>query len=62
MKKIFLLFLITFILLSTPGNIYAEEKEQWEKDLTTCINQKKQHRSTLQLIHQDLQGLPTLKD
>ena len=41
MKKIFLLFLITFILLSTPGNIYAEEKEQWEKDLTTCINQKK---------------------
>ena len=41
MKKIFLFFLITFVLLSTPGNIYAAEKEQWEKDLTTCINQKK---------------------
>ena len=41
MKKIFLLFLITVMLLIVPENLYAEEKEQWEKDLTTCINQKK---------------------
>jgi len=41
-KKIIILFLlITFIVsgLSVPS--YAEETEQWEKDLTTCINQKK---------------------
>ena len=41
MKKIFLLFLALFVLISSTENVYAEEKEQWEKDLNTCINQKK---------------------
>jgi len=41
MKKIFLLFLALVVLFSSTENVYAEEKEQWEKDLNTCINQKK---------------------
>ena len=41
-KKIIILFLlITFIVSGFSVPSYAEETEQWEKDLTTCINQKK---------------------
>ena len=42
MKKILTLlisiFIISFLL---PGTVSAEEQEQWEKDLTSCVNQKK---------------------
>ena len=43
MKKIFTLIISIFIITSLlSGTVNAEEQEQWEKDLTSCVNQKKQ--------------------
>jgi len=42
MNKLLHSFLIIFLITSLfSGIVFAEEQEQWEKDLTTCVNQKK---------------------